>query len=336
VRKGAKAILTSIILVTASYSTSMSATINTKNVKVKIKGGMTVTEFWEARAKSDGSSSNDLKLSDAILNLEVSDSISGIDTGVGTITEPTVISSVNNENTAVIGDKTGLIWGYLYTNPIKNFKIEAGLLPTNVGYELPATYMNPNIVYGLIWNSQPFVYKGIRTTYDLSENFSLYAEYDKGKELNGNPQDHAIAIGSIGTIEGLGYTVTYFDYANYKNLIDFTLSSEYENFTIAVNADYQWLDENNDKKGYGVAVYLIPSFNKLSLPIRMEYVKDVHNSGIYGFNKPTYSFTVTPTWKISYNSKIRIEYSYAWSRDNAVFNGSNHKGTASFQLLFTF
>ncbi|SMP11906.1 Putative beta-barrel porin-2, OmpL-like. bbp2 [Desulfurobacterium pacificum] len=335
-RKGAKAILTSIILATVSYSTSMSAELKMQNVKLNVKGGITTTEFFETRAKTDGSSSNDLKLSDAILNLEATDGISGADFGLGTITEPTVLSSANNDNTAVIGEKTGIVWGFLYTSPFKNFKVEAGLLPTNVGYELAATYLNPNIVYGFVWNSQPFIYKGARVTYSASENFSLYAEYDKGKELNGNPENHAFAVGSIGSVDGIGYTVTYFDYANYKNLIDFTLSTEYKNFTFAINGDYQWLDKDNDKKGYGIAAYIIPTFGKLSIPLRVEYVKDTNNSGIYGFSKPTYSVTLTPTWKLSYNSKIRIEYSYAYSSDNTAFNGSNHKGTASFQLLFMF
>ena len=335
-------ILTSLILSMSNYST-FANDVNLNNIKLQLNGGLSTTEFVESKAEKDESSSNDLKLTDAVLELSTKDGYGGIDVAIGSLLTPTVLNSVEAKNQGNFGlnrddhDKFGLLWGYVSASPFKNLEIDAGILPTNVGYELAPTYQNPNITFGLVWNSQPFIYKGIRATYNLNENIKIYGEYDKGNELNGNSKNHAFAVGSIGSIKDINYTVTYFDYGNYKNLVDFTLGYTYKNVQLGINGDYQWLDSNSSKKGYGIALYVIPQFGKFSIPIRTEYVKDKDDSGIYGFNnKGTYSFTLTPTYKLSEHTTIRAEYSYVKSNDDNAFNGSDHKGIASLQLSFTF
>ncbi|SMO63698.1 Putative beta-barrel porin-2, OmpL-like. bbp2 [Balnearium lithotrophicum] len=330
-----------LIILTLVLSTvpavSKAGEIKVNLPEVKLSGGISTTGFNESRAESYGSSTNNIKLTDAVLELSGGDKFGGFDIALGSILEPTVLGSVNNDNVAIVGDHYGILWGYVSALPLKGLEIDAGVLTTNVGYELAATYLNPNITYGLVWNSQPFIYKGARATYNLTDNIQVYAEYDRGDELNGNSKDHAFAVGSIGTVKDVSYKLTYFDYENYKNLIDFTLGYKIKNVQLALNGDYQWLDEDSSKKGYGVVLYIIPEFRKISIPLRAEYVKDKDNSGIYGFNnKGTYSLTITPTYKLSDDTTVRAEYSYVKSNDDNAFNGSDHKGIASVQLSFTF
>ncbi|MEZ0324111.1 MAG: outer membrane beta-barrel protein, partial [Hydrogenothermaceae bacterium] len=89
------------------------------------------------------------------------------------------------------------------------------------------------------------------------------------------------------------------------------------NLKLAVNLDYQWLDKTvkttgHDDKGYGLAIYIIPQFDKLSTPIRLEYVNDGSKrkeSGIYNSVSKAYTLTITPTYKPTKNSYIRAEVS---------------------------
>lgn len=327
-------ILTTTLLMAVAESGAAEVKVDIPNIK--LSGGISATVFNESKAEADSSSTNDIKLTDAVIELSGGDNFGGFDIAVGLTVEPTVIGSVNNNNTATVGDKYGIIWGYVSAIPVKGLEIDAGVLPTNVGYELAAAYLNPNITYGLVWNSQPFIYKGVRATYSVTDDIQIYGEYDRGNELNGYSKDHAFAVGSIGSIGDVNYTFTYFDYGNYKNLVDFTLGYKYRNVQFAVDGDYQWLDEDSSKKGYGIAFYVIPEFDRFFLPIRVEYVKDKDNSGIYGFDgESIYSVTVTPTCKLSDHTVVRAEYSYVKSNDNA-FNGSDHKGIASIQLAHIF
>jgi hypothetical protein len=260
-------ILAGIPLMAVAESDAAGIKIDIPNIK--LSGGISATVL-----EVEGNSINDIKLTDAMIELSCGNDFGGFDIAVGSVVGQTVIGSVNNDNTAVVGDKYGILWGYVSATPVSGLEIDVGVLPTNVGYELAATYLNPNITYGLVWNSQPFIYKGVRATYSVTDDIQIYGEYDRGNELNGYSKDHAFAVGSIGSIGDVNYTFTYFDYENYKSLVDFTLSYKCRNVQFAVNGDYQWLNEDSSKKGYGIAFYVIPEFDRFSLPIRVEYVKD--------------------------------------------------------------
>ena len=296
---------------------------------IDVSGGISVSVFRET--KSEGKTKTALKVEDTVLEIKGERDSRGFDFAIGTLLLPTVLSSVEQGN-----DRTGFLWGEVNFKPAENLKIEAGVLPTNIGYELAESYRNFNITYGLVWDSQPFIYRGIRATYTFNESFQVYGEYDRGKELNGSSRNHAFASGISGALSSFYYTLSYFDYGNYKNLFDFSLFTSCKNLKMGINGDYQWLDGKGNRKGYGVAIYIVPEFKKFSLPIRVEMVKDSNSSGIYGFSEKTYSFTLTPTCKLSNNTTIRAEYSLVKSGNSSAFNGSGHKETLSFQLSFTF
>ncbi len=315
---------------------SLAGTINVNLPKVNLTGGLSATAIREDH--TDEGTKSDIKLTDALLDLSSDEDYGGFDVAIGTMTNPVVSGSVDNDNSATVGNNFGLIWGYATIKPMSRVKLSAGYLPTNVGYELPFTFSNDEISYGLIWNSQPFIYKGVRISYDPNDSLEIYSEYDRGDELNGGTNDHASGLGAIGSIRNLfSYTLNYFDYGNYKNLIDLTLSKKISNISFGTNADYQWLDDDSGKKGYGIALYIKPEFDRFSLPARVEYVKDKKNSGIYGFNdRGTYSLTVTPTYKLSDHTTARAELATVKSNDDDAFSGSKRKTSATLQISFTF
>ncbi len=335
-KRRAVKILTGLLVLFSSLSVSA----KTLSAGVEVSGGVSISVFEENRTEEG--TRTDKKIEDAVLEISKSGKKTGFDLSLGSLLLPTVLNSTKQQNKGNFGlnrngDKFGLLWGYLEIKPSENFSIKAGVLPTNVGYELPESYKNFNIIYGMVWNSQPFIYRGVRATYTFNQSLQIYGEYDRGKELNGNSKDHALGAGAAGAIKGFYYTINYFDYGNYKNLFDFTLSTECRNVKLGLNGDYQWLDRDGSKAGYGLAVYIVPEIGKISLPIRFEYVKDRNNSGIYGFNdEETYSFTVTPTYKLSEHTTVRAEYSYVKSNYSEAFNGSDHKEILSFQFSYTF
>ena len=333
-KRRANLILTGLSLLFSSHAAGAPAPFG-----IKVSGGISVSAFRET--KSEKGTQTKLKLEDTVLEIKGNRNSAGFDIALGTLLLPTVLSSVDQKNKGNFGlnrenDRAGLLWGAVNLKPAENLKLEAGILPTNVGYELAESYRNFNITYGLVWNSQPFIYRGVRATYTFNESFQVYGEYDRGKELNGSSRNHALALGISGALSSFYYTFSYFDYGNYKNIFDFSLSTSCKNLKMGINGDYQWLDGKGNRKGYGVAIYIVPEFKEFSLPIRVEMVKDTNSSSIYGFSEKTYSFTLTPTYNLSSNTTIRVEYSLVKSENGSAFNGSDHKETFSFQLLLNF
>ena len=224
-------------------------------------------------------------------------------------------------------------YAYVTVKPISNLSIDAGILTTNVGYELYHTYENPNFIYGLVWFAQPFRYTGARATYSISDNLSVYAEYNQdsaGSIGNITPSD-AYAIGATGSIANIDFAVSYYDYAKTKNLVDVVVSTKIANISLALNVDYQWLDDNakktlpagSDDNAYGVALYVIPEFDRIMIPVRLEYVNE-GTSGIYGVaGDSAWSATITPTWSPTNHTYLRAELAYVQT-DKKGF--SNDKG----------
>ncbi len=201
-------------------------------------------------------------------------------------------------------------YAWVSIKPIENLTLDAGKLTTNIGYELYHTYDNPNYTFGMVWYGQPFVYAGARATYTVTEGIDVYAEYN-------HDAGEAFALGSIGSIAGIDYAVSYYDYTANKNLVDVVLSTSVAGIDVALNADYQWLDDSkkvsgNDDSAYGLALYITPKVSEaISIPVRLEYINqgtsDIYKTGI-GDNAR--SVTVTPTWAPSKNTYLRAEVAY--------------------------
>lgn len=327
-------------------------TITVANSDLNFAGAVTTGYF---ASTNTGSNNYDLfKVSNFLLNLssDAKEGSIGFNAALGTILLPTILDGGLTDNKAILNKDFGIIYGYASYIPIKDLEIDAGLLTTNIGYELPISWSNPNITYGAVFYAEPFIYPGFRITYTIKD-IKLYGEISKDKGyLNGDttlPTSGAFAIGTLGKIADIDYALSYYDYTAYKNLINFVLSKTInDNLDVGINFDYQWLDntykdKNNisDKNAYGTALYIKPKFSNLSLPIRIEYIQDNTKGNIYSAPYKTgYTITLTPTYNISKNSYIRGEISYIKS-DEKVFSDSNEnkkytKTSAALELGFLF
>jgi len=199
------------------------------------------------------------------------------------------------------GDNFGFQYGYLSIVPMDGITLDAGVLATNVGYEVANTYANPNITIARIWGGQPVYYGGARLTATVSEGIDVYAE------VNDDDTDGAWAVGSLGSLGIVDYVISYYDKnnPNSADIVDVILStSASESLDMAVNFDYQI---GKNKNGYGVAFYLTPKFGNISLPVRVESFDD-KGSGAYGGNKG-WDLAITPTYKFK-SGYLRAEVLY--------------------------
>ena len=285
------------------------------------------------------------KLTNAVLGVSGSAGILGFDLAVGAFLGASVWdggatnSIFSYTKGDITTDEAGLLWASVSVSPIDKLTIDAGLLTTNVGYEVVNTYANPNITLGAVWFAQPVIYPGVRATFNITDDISVYAEYNNDAI---GTKDEAFALGSLGSIAGISYAVSYYDYSSFKNFIDLVLGYTVGNVDLGLNFDYQWLDDSaktpgQDDSAYGVALYAIPNFGNISVPVRLEYFNE-GTSGIYwGGADKGFTVTVTPTLKPTENTFIRAEVAYI-STDKKVFKGGtkDNKTTLAIEAGFTF
>ncbi|WP_457600797.1 outer membrane beta-barrel protein [Hydrogenivirga sp.] len=333
-----KKLLLTAVLALAGSSLAQEKTITLKlSQPLELYGGVSAGYFYTT---NEGSKDNDdvFQVTNVIIGLkgETGDAMKlGFDIAVGQSYLGTIDSPLNGS--AGQTDRFGLVWGYLSLKPADKLSLDAGLLTTNVGYELADTYTNPNVTFGNVWGAQPFIYPGARVTFDVTDGISLYAEYNK--EYSGDN----FAVGSLGEIGAISYGLTYFDYNDTdgtvpnRSLVDLVLGMSLGNIDLGLNADFHKLDDSsktgNDDTAYGVAVYVTPNFGNLSVPVRAEYF-DSGDTGIY-VDKKGYTFTVTPTFKPAENTFVRAELTHI-SADNKIFNNKDNKTTLAVELGFTF
>ena len=325
---------------------------------LELHGGLSAGYFYSTNPIDKREDSEDkFQITNAILDFsgEVGKSFKiGFDLAIGGALWATVYDGGQGDfayydpDDKSLKEGVGLLWGYVSIKPLSKLSIDAGVLTTNVGYELADTYSNPNITFGAVWYAQPFIYPGARITFSPLENLSLYAEYNQEYDTDN------YAVGVIGEFAGFSYALNYYDYRANKNLVDLVLGYSIGNVDLGLNFDYQWLDDtakkqlkeeleknNVDDSAYGVAVYFIPKFEtsvgKFSIPVRLEYF-DEGTSGIYyGGADKGYTVTVTPTLRPTSNTYIRAEVAYI-NTDNKIFKGGtkDNKTTIAVEAAFTF
>lgn len=340
------------LLLTAVLALAGSSLAEEKTFTLKVSqpfelyGGVSGGYFYSTNPISENRDARDaFKLTNAVVGITGGSDKVSLDLAVGAFlganiwdggATQDVISYTSGD---VVRNEAGILWGYVTLSPTSNLSVDVGYLTTNVGAEVINTYANKNIILGTIWYAQPVIYPGVRVTFDINDNVSVYAEYNNDAL---NPKKEAFALGSLGSLAGIDYAVSYYDYTGFKNLVDVVLEYSINNVELGLNFDYQWLDDSakapgQDDSAYGVALYATPNFGALSIPVRFEYF-DEGTSGIYfGGADNGYTVTITPTFKPTENSFVRAEVAYI-STDNKVFkNGTeDNKTTLAVELGFTF
>lgn len=290
-------------LTAAGLLTSVNAAEVNLKLPVKVSGGISAGYSY-ADSTAEGFELNNFLLE---FSKEAETGDIGFTAAIGYL-------SANNPSTT--GDQFGFQYGYLTIKPIENITLDAGVLTTNVGYEVANTYANPNITVGKVWGGQPVYYGGARLTYSFTEDLNVFAE------VNDDGKSGAWSVGSIGKLNNIEYVASYYDKndPSEPDIVDIILSTSLmENLDVAVNGDYQ-IGKNDN--GYGVAFYIIPKAGNISLPIRLESFDD-NGSGAYG-NKG-YDIAITPTYKFK-SGYLRAEAFY-YNYDNPEgISGSDAAG----------
>ncbi|MDH5300045.1 MAG: porin [Gammaproteobacteria bacterium] len=313
-----------------AISTAAAAgTITVDTGDIALKGGMTAGYFY---SDNTGSSNTDnFHVSDMLIELsdEAKTGGVGFKAGFGSMSAITILDGgVNNS----AGFSTfGLQYGSVDFAPIEGLTISAGKLATNIGYEVTPSYANAHATIAALWGGQPVYYPGIRASYSLGD-VSVYAETNNDTlKLGNSTATNAYAVGVSGSAGSLNYMASYYDYDKAKNIVDVIVSTTVGNIDLAINADYHMLDSEakvagQDDSAMGVALYIKPTYGKMSYPVRIEYMSD-GTSGIYGFDSAT-TYTITPTYSPSANTFVRAEVSMVQST-NKVFADKDGVATDS-------
>ncbi|RUM56865.1 MAG: hypothetical protein DSY60_06035 [Persephonella sp.] len=336
-----KKVIGSLVAMGLLTSSAMAGTLTVAHTNLELSGGITAGFFMIDKTNNNNDPGAKDYFRITSLDIELS---SKVNDTIGFVLDFGNENIDNNgdefKDTLLTGDPSqagnrfGVHYAYISIRPIDNLTIDAGKLATNVGYELAHTFENPNVFYGMVWYAQPFLYNGVRITYEFMDNLSLYFEYNQDTlTISNTTARDAFAVGVLGNLMNVDFAISYYDYSNLKNLVDIVLSTKLGSLDVALNFDYQWMDDTlkNDFKNqgatsiddsaYGIALYLTPNLTEtLSVPIRLEYVNDgkiTNNAGVnkddglYGISGDSaYSITITPTYKPTKNSFVRAEFGY--------------------------
>ena len=301
---------------------AQAGSLNVANQDITMSGGLTGAYLYQTDTKKDA-----FVVQDALLDFasEAKAGGMGFDLGVGTLAGNSLLSPMN-----VIGNggNVGVQYGYVTVMPTDSIKVDAGILATNIGYEVVPSYGNASILHGFVWNGEPAYYTGARATYSTG-NMSVYAEANKNASSAGTPGS---GIGASGSFGGANVALNFMSFAEAQtgpgSIVDIIASTKAGNVTLAANIDYLAKSDRAkkaaaagiDDNAFGVALYAsMPMGDKAELPIRLEYIND-GTSNLYGLNpggapagivsKTAYTFTISPTYNFTNATFVRAELAY--------------------------
>lgn len=309
-------------------SQATAGSVNTANEDVTLSGGTSAGYYYSTNTGSENL--DNFVVNEFLIELSAEAKPGGVGfvAGFGNMAQLTVLDgNGDGADTA-----SALRYAAMSYMPMANVTLEAGVLATNVGYELGNSMDNSNITLGAVWNSQPLFYPGARANFDVSGT-TVYAEVT-------NP--NAFGAGVIGSAAGVDYALNYYDAKDGNNVIDVVASTSVAGMSVGVNFDYQTLDTaaaGMDDSAMGVGVFIAPKIGMIDLPLRVEYLSD-GTSGIYGGMDTGYTVTLTPTLNVSKNGFVRAEVSMV-SATNKIFADKDgaaqeSKTSAAFQIGYRF
>jgi hypothetical protein len=312
---------------------------------ISIGGGLSGGYFVGNNEGEEGKKDN-FVLTNLLIDItsEIKNGMFGFNVGLGGVTTPSVLGSPDD----TIPDFR-IEYASLSLRPIKSLHglaFEGGLLQPNSGYESTYTFNNRNITVGALASQQPYNAVGSRATYSFSEDLRIWSgifkhrlEHDEyetevdegnGNTFSKNVQDsYSWEAGICDDIGGVGLSLYHYHLTGLRHLTGISAEYTIDNLYMALNIDYwRWSSDMEryfgDRSSVGVALYLAPSFNKFSLPLRLEYIGQ-GKSRIY-LSSPEaeniYAATLTPTYNFTDNVLIRTEGSYVHAHDGF----SDHNG----------
>lgn len=337
-----KKLLLTAILAVAGSSLAQEKTLTLKiSQPLELYGGISGLATYSTNEGGLRYDTN-IRLSNAVVGITGGSGPVSFDLALGSLLAPSVWdggvhnSMISYTSGSPVNNEAGILWGYASFSPIDMVSLDIGYLATNVGAEVINTYANNSITLGAVWFAQPVIYPGVRLNVNVNDDISLYAEYNKDS-INPRTSKDAFAVGSLGSVAGIDYAVSYYDYSGFKNLVDVVLGTSLGTIDLGLNFDYQWLDDSakqkgKDDTGFGIALYVTPTLlENVTLPVRAEYFSD-GTSDIYTADaKKGLTFTLTPTYKPTENSFVRAEVAYI-ATDEKAFKNNTEKNKTTFAL----
>jgi hypothetical protein len=239
---------------------------------------------------------------------------------------------------------------YSEYSPIKGLSIQAGKLPTIIGYESALTYQNNNIQRGLVWNMQPVINNGVRLTYS-TDLFSVKLGVNDGFYTLSTTHPKPALEASLGLTPikdgsvALNVIVPHKDSTTNKR--ELNLVASYTLDKLSLGADLLYVEApKSDKAGVpekakasGVALHLSYDLKPFKLSGRIEYVKDnSDNTDLVGLGKDgikAWTFTVTPAYTHG-PLFLRGELSYVKADKEFTLNNKKNQTRIGVEVGFMF
>lgn len=295
-------------------------------------------------------------ISNALVNVSKTTGIVRFNVFGGAYAFPTVGVAGNKtvtNNTANTGLFGPLPIAYAELDPASFLSIQAGKLPTIIGYESAFTYQNINIQRGLVWNMEPLISRGVRITLTQGP-LTLKAGandgfYSKNKlALEGSV---GLTLGNFSTSFNVlipnkntpaNDTASIANKQEYDALVSYSAGK----LTLASDLLYVYSPKSSQAgfsdsaAAYGLAGFVNYNINdKFSLGARLEYAfnkstnnPDSANADLigYGPSSKALSFTLTPMYKYKYLF-ARVDLSYVRINNYAEGSGFGVDGNKANQ-----
>ena len=245
-------------------------------------------------------------------------------------------------------------------NSKNNLWLDAGILPSHIGFESAIGPNNQNLTRSLLAENSPYFLTGVKLTYDPSSKWlmsvSVFNGWQRIKRLEGN------------SLLSLGTQLTYkksdrllFNWSTFigsdspdadrrmryfNNLYSQFKATNKLNFTMGFDAGFQ----QKFKKSNGYYVWYSPVLisqyqitEKWSSALRLEYYSDKHNVIVNPLGTATPFEVSGSSWNFDYApfkiAKIRFEARYLNASEavfarNTAFKNDNLALTTSLSLQF--
>jgi hypothetical protein len=247
---------------------------------------------------------------------------------------------------------------YLEYSPMKGLSIQAGKLPTIIGYESAFTHQNNYIQRGLVWNMQPVINNGVRLTYSTELFFVKLGVNDGFYTLSTtHPKPALEASLGLTPIKDGSIALNVIlpdkdsrpnDTADPSNKRELNLVASYTLDKLSLGADLLYVEAprsntagvSEKAKASGVALHVSYDLKPFKLSGRIEYVKDNSDAGGIdlvglGDGNKGWTFTVTPAYTHG-PLFLRGELSYVKADQPFTLNGKKNQTRIGAEVGFMF
>jgi hypothetical protein len=241
---------------------------------------------------------------------------------------------------------------------MKGLSIQAGKLPTIIGYESAFTHQNNYIQRGLVWNMQPVINNGVRLTYSTELFFVKLGVNDGFYTLSTtHPKPALEASLGLTPIKDGSIALNVIlpdkdsrpnDTADPSNKRELNLVASYTLDKLSLGADLLYVEAprsntagvSEKAKASGVALHVSYDLKPFKLSGRIEYVKDNSDAGGIdlvglGDGNKGWTFTVTPAYTHG-PLFLRGELSYVKADQPFTLNGKKNQTRIGAEVGFMF